>query len=173
MVLAVPETPAKGECIMSIERVPMTPNGHRKLQEELKRLKTVERQEVIKLIEYARSLGDLSENAEYETAKQRQSFVEGRIQELESKLSRAEVIDPALLKNKDRVTFGVSVELENLDTGETVTYQLVGPDESEPENGFISITSPIGRALIGKSIDDEVVVNAPGGVREFIVLKIS
>lgn len=151
----------------------MTPNGHRKLQEELKRLKTVERQEVIKLIEYARSLGDLSENAEYETAKQRQSFVEGRIQELESKLSRAEVIDPALLKNKDRVTFGVSVELENLDTGETVTYQLVGPDESEPENGFISITSPIGRALIGKSIDDEVVVNAPGGVREFIVLKIS
>ncbi|HML95137.1 MAG TPA: transcription elongation factor GreA [Thermodesulfobacteriota bacterium] len=158
---------------MSIERVPMTPNGHRKLQEELKRLKTVERQEVIKLIEYARSLGDLSENAEYETAKQRQSFVEGRIQELESKLSRAEVIDPAALKNKDRVTFGVSVKLENLDTGETVTYQLVGPDESEPENGFISITSPIGRALIGKSIDDEVVVNAPGGVREFIVLEIS
>lgn len=158
---------------MSIERVPMTPNGHRKLQEELKRLKTVERQEVIKLIEYARSLGDLSENAEYETAKQRQSFVEGRIQELESKLSRAEVIDPATLKNKDRVTFGVSVKLENLETGETVSYQLVGADESEPENGFISITSPIGRALIGKSIDDEVIVNAPGGVREFVVLEIS
>lgn len=158
---------------MSIERVPMTPNGHRKLQEELKRLKTVERQEVIKLIEYARSLGDLSENAEYETAKQRQSFVEGRIQELESKLSRAEVIDPATLRNKDRVTFGVSVKLENLETGETVSYQLVGPDESEPENGFISITSPIGRALIGKSIDDEVIVNAPGGVREFVVLEIS
>ena len=171
--MAAPETPAKGECIMSIERVPMTPNGHRKLQEELKRLKTVERQEVIKLIEFARSLGDLSENAEYETAKQRQSFVEGRIQELESKLSRAEVIDPATLKNKDRVTFGVSVKLENLDTGETVSYQLVGPDESEPENGMISITSPIGRALIGKSIDDEVTVNAPGGVREFIVLEIS
>ena len=151
----------------------MTPNGHRKLQEELKRLKTVERQEVIKLIEYARSLGDLSENAEYETAKQRQSFVEGRIQELESKLSRAEVIDPATLKNKDRVTFGVSVKLENLETGETVSYQLVGADESEPENGFISITSPIGRALIGKSIDDEVIVNAPGGIREFVVLEIS
>ena len=151
----------------------MTPNGHKKLQEELKRLKTVERQEVIKLIEYARSLGDLSENAEYETAKQRQSFVEGRIQELESKLSRAEVIDPATLKNKDRVTFGVSVKLENLETGETVSYQLVGADESEPENGFISITSPIGRALIGKSVDDEVVVNAPGGVREFLVLEIS
>ena len=151
----------------------MTPNGHRKLQEELKRLKTVERQEVIKLIEYARSLGDLSENAEYETAKQRQSFVEGRIQELESKLSRAEVIDPAELRNKDRVTFGVKVRLENLETGEEVSYQLVGPDESEPENGFISISSPIGRALIGKSVDEEVTVHAPGGVREFIILEIA
>lgn len=158
---------------MSIERVPMTPNGHKKLQEELHRLKTVERPEVIKLIEYARSLGDLSENAEYETAKNRQSFVEGRIQELESKLSRAEIIDPAELKNKDRVTFGLYVKLEDLDTGETVTYQLVGPDESEPENGMISITSPIGRALIGKQVDEEAVVRAPGGIREFLVLDIS
>lgn len=158
---------------MSIERVPMTPNGHKKLQEELHRLKTIERPEVIKLIEYARSLGDLSENAEYETAKNRQSFVEGRIQELESKLSRAEIIDPAELKNKDRVTFGLHVKLEDLDTGETVTYQLVGPDESEPENGMISITSPIGRALIGKQVDEDVVVQAPGGVREFVVLDIS
>ncbi len=158
---------------MSIERVPMTPNGHKKLQEELHRLKTVERPEVIKLIEYARSLGDLSENAEYETAKQRQSFVEGRIQELDSKLSRAEIIDPAELKNKDRVTFGLHVKLEDLDTGDTVSYQLVGPDESEPENGMISITSPIGRALIGKQVDDDVVVQAPGGVREFVVLDIS
>ena len=158
---------------MSIERVPMTPNGHKKLQEELHRLKTVERPEVIKLIEYARSLGDLSENAEYETAKNRQSFVEGRIQELESKLSRAEIIDPAELKNKDRVTFGLYVKLEDLDTGETVTFQLVGPDESEPENGMISITSPIGRALIGKQVDEEAVVRAPGGIREFLVLDIS
>lgn len=158
---------------MSIDRVPMTPNGHKKLQEELHRLKTIERPEVIKLIEYARSLGDLSENAEYETAKNRQSFVEGRIQELESKLSRAEIIDPAELKNKDRVTFGLHVKLEDLDTGETVTYQLVGPDESEPENGMISITSPIGRALIGKQVDEDVVVQAPGGVREFVVLDIS
>jgi len=158
---------------VSIERVPMTPNGHKKLQEELHRLKTVERPEVIKLIEYARSLGDLSENAEYETAKNRQSFVEGRIQELESKLSRAEIIDPAELKNKDRVTFGLYVKLEDLDTGETVTYQLVGPDESEPENGMISITSPIGRALIGKQVDEEAVVRAPGGIREFLVLDIS
>ena len=158
---------------MSIDRVPMTPNGHKKLQEKLHRLKTIERPEVIKSIEYARSLGDLSENAEYETAKNRQSFVEGRIQELDSKLSRAEIIDPAELKNKDRVTFGLHVKLEDLNTGETVTYQLVGPDESEPENGMISITSPIGRALIGKQVDDDVVVQAPGGVREFVVLDIS
>ncbi|MCZ6790424.1 MAG: transcription elongation factor GreA [Candidatus Dadabacteria bacterium] len=156
-----------------MDRVPMTPNGHKKLQEELHRLKTIERPEVIKSIEYARSLGDLSENAEYETAKNRQSFVEGRIQELDSKLSRAEIIDPAELKNKDRVTFGLHVKLEDLDTGEAVTYQLVGPDESEPENGMISITSPIGRALIGKQVDDDVVVQAPGGVREFVVLDIS
>jgi transcription elongation factor GreA len=158
---------------MTIERVPMTPQGYKKLQEELRRLKTVERYEVIKLIEFARSLGDLSENAEYETAKQRQSFVEGRIQELESKIGRAEIIDPAELKDKNRVTFGVKVKLENVDTGETVTYQLVGPDESEPDHGLISITSPIGKALIGKQVDDDVQVQAPGGMREFVVLEIS
>lgn len=158
---------------MSTERVPITPNGLKKLQAELHRLKTVERPEVIKLIEYARSLGDLSENAEYETAKDRQSFVEGRIQELDSKISRAEVIDPADLTNKDRVTFGIKVTLEDLDTGDTVSYQLVGADESEPENGLISITSPIGRALIGKEVDDDVVVQAPGGRREFVVLEIN
>ena len=158
---------------MSVERVPMTPKGYKKLQEELRKLKTVERPEVIKMIEYARSLGDLSENAEYETAKDKQSFVEGRIQELESKLSRAEIIDPDELTNKDRVTFGLKVKLEDQDTGDTVIYQLVGPDESEPENGLISITSPIGRALIGKQIDDDVTVQAPGGIREFVVLDIS
>ncbi len=158
---------------MTTERVPITPNGLKKLQAELRRLKTVERPEVIKLIEYARSLGDLSENAEYETAKNRQSFVEGRIQELDSKISRAEVIDPAELTNKDRVTFGIKVTLEDLDTGETVSYQLVGADESEPENGLISITSPIGRALIGKEVDDDVIVQAPGGKREFVVLEIN
>ncbi|KAB2832367.1 MAG: transcription elongation factor GreA [Candidatus Dadabacteria bacterium] len=156
-----------------MERVPMTPQGYKKLQEELRRLKTVDRQEVIKLIEFARSLGDLSENAEYETAKQRQSFVEGRIQELESKIGRAEIIDPAELKDRNRVTFGLKVKLENVDTGETVTYQLVGPDESEPDRGLISITSPIGKALIGKQVDDDVQVQAPGGVREFVVLEIS
>ncbi len=157
---------------MSIERVPITPGGYKKLQAELHNLKTVERPSVIKQIEYARSLGDLSENAEYETAKDRQSFVEGRIQELESKLSRADIIDPENLPNKDRVMFGVRVKLENLDTGEVVTYQLVGADESEPENGLISITSPIGKALIGKQVDDDVAVQAPGGLREFVVLDI-
>ena len=157
---------------MSIDRVPITPNGYKKLQEELHHLKTVERQEVIKAIEYARSLGDLSENAEYETAKDRQSFVEGRIQELESKLSRAEIIDPTTIKNKERVVFGLKVTIEDIETEEQRTYQLVGADETDPDNGQISITSPIGRALIGKEIDDDVQVQTPGGLREFIVISI-
>ncbi|MEM4409677.1 MAG: transcription elongation factor GreA [Candidatus Caldarchaeum sp.] len=157
---------------MTTERVPITPNGYRKLQEELKRLKTVERPKVIQMIEYARSLGDLSENAEYETAKQRQSFIEGRIQEVESKLARADVIDPEKIANKDRVVFGARVTLEDIETGAILTYQLVGPDESDPEQGLISITSPIGRALVGKRTDEEVQVKTPGGVREFIVLSI-
>lgn len=157
---------------MSIERIPITPNGYKKLQEELRRLKTIERPSVIKMIEFARSLGDLSENAEYETAKQRQSFVEGRIQELESRISRAEVIDPADLPTKDRVMFGVTVTIEDIDNGNKATYQLVGADESEPESGLISVTSPIGRALIGKRVDDEVRVQTPGGIREFVILEI-
>lgn len=155
-----------------MERIPITPEGYNRLQKELHNLKTVERKEVIKQIEYARSLGDLSENAEYESAKDRQSFVEGRIQELESKLSRAEIIDPRKITNKDRVVFGLRVKLENAETGETFTYQLVGPDESDVEKGMISITSPIGRALIGKHLDDEVQVNTPGGMREFVILDI-
>lgn len=155
-----------------MERVPITPEGYNRLQKELHNLKTVERKEVIKQIEYARSLGDLSENAEYESAKDRQSFVEGRIQELESKLSRAEIIDPRKITNKDRIVFGLRVKLENAETGETFTYQLVGPDESDVDKGMISITSPIGRALIGKHLDDEVQVNTPGGMREFLILDI-
>lgn len=157
---------------MSAERVPITPQGYKKLQEELHRLKTVERQGVIKLIEHARSLGDLSENAEYETAKDKQSFVEGRIQELESKLGRAEIIDPEEINSKDRVVFGLKVTIEDVETGDERTYQLLGPDESDPDNGCISITSPIGRALIGKEIDDEVQVRTPGGLREFIIVDI-
>jgi len=157
---------------MTAPRVPITPNGFKKLQAELKRLISVDRPEVIKMIEYARSLGDLSENAEYETAKHRQSFIEGRIQELEGKIARADVIDPEKLTNKERVTFGVRVTIEDAESGDKLTYQLVGPDESEPEKGMISITSPIGRALIGKRLDDEVQVMTPGGAREFIVLDI-
>jgi transcription elongation factor GreA len=157
---------------MSTDRVPITPEGYKRLQEELHRMKTVERPQVIKMIEHARSLGDISENAEYETAKDRQSFVEGRIQELENRIARAEIIDPAKLLNKDRVMFGVRVTLEEIETGKTVNYQLVGPDESEPENGLISVTSPIGRALLGKRVDEEVRVQTPGGIREFVVLEI-
>ncbi len=155
-----------------MHRVPITPQGYKKLQEELHRLKTVERPQVIKLIEQARAFGDLSENAEYESAKDRQGFIEARIKELESKLARAEVIDPSTLPNKDRVMFGVRVTLEEVDSGNVVTYQLVGPDESEPEKGLISVTSPIGRALLGKRVDDEVRVQTPGGIREFVILKI-
>jgi len=158
---------------MAIERVPMTPNGYEKLKKELHNLLTVERPSVIKMISDARDFGDLSENAEYEAAKERQSFVEGRIQELESKISRAEVIDPAKLSNKDRVTFGVTVKLEDLDSGEEVVYQIVGPDETEPENGMISITSPIGRALLGKHLDEDVSVRTPGCLRALVVLEIS
>lgn len=157
---------------MSEGRIPITPKGYQKLKKELHRLKTVDRQEVIKAIEFARSLGDLSENAEYATAKDRQSFVEGRIQELEYKLGAAEIIDPDKLTNKNRVVFGVFVTLEDIDTGEIVKYQLIGPDETEPDNGRISITSPIGKALIGKEVDDEVQVRAPGGIREFIIMEI-
>lgn len=157
---------------MSFERVPMTPNGYEKLKNELHKLITVERPNVIKLIEQARAFGDLSENAEYDSAKDRQGFIEGRIQELESKIARAEVIDPDSLPNKDRVMFGVKVKLENLDNGDELTYQLVGPDETDPDLGLISVTSPIGRALMGKYPDDEVQVRTPGGLREFIILEI-
>ncbi|MDE0159906.1 MAG: transcription elongation factor GreA [Candidatus Dadabacteria bacterium] len=157
---------------MSVQRVLITPDGWRKLRDELHRLKTVERQEVIKLIEYARSLGDLSENAEYETAKQRQSFIEGRIQEIEDRLGRAEVIDPEKITARDRVVFGLTVTVEDIDSGDIKKYKLVGEDESEPENGFISVTSPVGSALIGKRVDDEIQVRAPGGIKEFLVINI-
>ncbi len=158
---------------MSVERVPMTPGGYKKLKEELHKLKTVDRQEVIKAISFARSLGDLSENAEYETAKNKQSFIEGRIQEVDAKIGRAEVIDPAKITIKDRVVFGLSATLEDVESGDVLTYQIVGEDETDPDNGIISISSPIGRALIGKEIDDDVQVRTPGGIREFIVVDIN
>ena len=158
---------------MSVERFPMTPGGYKKLKEELHKLKTVDRQEVIELIAYARSLGDLSENAEYETAKDKQSFIEGRIQEVEAKIARAEVIDPTKITNKDRVVFGLTATLEDAESGDVLKYQIVGEDETDPDNGIISISSPIGRALIGKEIDEDVQVRTPGGVREFIIIDIN
>ncbi len=157
---------------MSVQRVLITPDGWKKLRDELHRLKTVERQEVIKLIEYARSLGDLSENAEYETAKQKQSFIEGRIQDIEDRLGRAEVIDPEKITARDRVVFGLTVTVEDIDSGDIKKYKLVGEDESAPENGFISVTSPVGSALIGKRVDDEIQVRVPGGIKEFLVIDI-
>lgn len=151
------------------ERIPITPEGYKKLRDELERLKNVERPDVIKQIEYARSLGDLSENAEYETAKNKQSMVEGRIKDLEAKVGLSEVIDPAQIKTRDKAVFGLTVTVEDIETGEESKYQLVGPDETDPDKGLISITSPIGRALIGKQVDDEIKVTVPGGVREFVI----
>ena len=157
---------------MSTQRVLITPGGWKKLRDELHRLKTVERQAVIRLIEYARSLGDLSENAEYETAKQKQSFIEGKILDIEGRLGRAEVIDPEKITARDRVVFGLTVTVEDVDSGEIKKYKLVGEDESEPEEGFISVTSPVGSALIGKRVDDEIQVRVPGGIKEFLVINI-
>ncbi len=154
------------------DRIPITPGGYEKLKRELTHLKDVERPDVIKQIEYARSLGDLSENAEYETAKNKQSMVEGKIKDIEAKLGLAEIIDPKLIMKKDKVVFGLTITIEDTETGDTKKYQLVGPDETDPDKGLISVTSPIGKALVGKEVDDEVKVMAPGGVREFVVMGI-
>ncbi|WP_462137248.1 transcription elongation factor GreA [Candidatus Mycalebacterium sp.] len=154
------------------DRIPITPGGYERLKEELVHLKNVERPEVIKQLEYARSLGDLSENAEYEAAKDKQSMIEGRIKDVESKIGLAEIIDPVQIKNKDKVVFGLTVTVEDIETGEAKKYQLVGPDETDPDSGLISITSPIGKALVGRELDDEVKVMAPGGMRELVITAI-
>lgn len=155
-------------------RVPLTVNGAEALKAELHRLKTVDRPNVIAAIAEARSHGDLSENAEYDAAKERQSFIEGRIAEVEAKLSNAHVIDPkTLAADADgRVVFGATVELENLSNGDIVTYQVVGDDEAEIKHGKISISSPIARALIGKYAGDTVEVQAPGGMHEYEVIDV-
>lgn len=145
-------------------KVPITRAGYEALKRELEHLKAVERPQNIKAIEEARAHGDLSENAEFDAAKDRQSFLEGRISELGYKLSNAEIIDPERLP-KDRAMFGSRVLLENVDTGEEITYQLVGTDESNIKNGKISISSPLGRAIIGKKPGEEVLLQAPGGKR--------
>ena len=152
--------------------VPITVHGAQLLKDELHRLKHVERPAVINAISEARAQGDLSENAEYDAAKERQSFIEGRIADLEGKLSAAQIIDPKLLDAEGRVVFASTVTLEDLDSGDKVTYQIVGEDEADLKQMKISISSPIARALIGKYAGDEVDVQAPGGVRSYEVLEV-
>jgi transcription elongation factor GreA len=155
-----------------MSKIPLTVNGAELLRNELHRLKTVERPNVIAAIAEARSHGDLSENAEYDAAKERQSFIEGRIAEIEAKLANAQVIDPKLLDADGRIVFGATVDLEDLENSDKVTYQIVGDDEADIKLGKISISSPISRALIGKSPGDVAEVQAPGGIREYEVLDV-
>ena len=154
-----------------MERTPITRQGYEKLKMELDRLKTVERPENIKAIEEARSHGDLSENAEFEAAKDRQGFIEGRINELAYKLANADIIDPDTVSS-DKVIFASRVVLENIDTAESVEYQIVGPDESDIEKGMISVSSPLGKAMLGKMPGDEITVQAPGGKRCYELIEI-
>ena len=153
--------------------IPITKRGAEKLKAELHRLKTVDRPWVINAIAEARAQGDLSENAEYEAAKDRQGFIEGRIQEVEGKLSAAQIIDPSTLDAGGRVVFGATVELEDEDSGALVTYQIVGEDEADLKLGLINICSPIARALIGKEEGDTAEVQAPGGIRRYEVVAVS
>jgi len=155
-----------------VNKVPITREGLEKLREQLRHILTVERPKNIKAIEEARSHGDLNENAEYHAAKERQSLLGAKINELETAINTSEVIEIDELRG-ERIVFGTKVELENLANGRKVIYQLVGPYESEPESGKISVTSPLGKALIGKEEGDTVKINTPGGIQEFDVLEIS
>jgi transcription elongation factor GreA len=155
-----------------MSKIPLTVNGAEQLRAELHRLKTIERPSVIAAIAEARSHGDLSENAEYDAAKERQGFIEGRIKEVESKLGNAQIIDPKLLDADGRVVFGSTVDLEDIDAGNQVVYQIVGDDEADLKSGKISLNSPVARALIGKYAGDVAEVHTPGGVREYEVLDV-
>lgn len=155
-----------------MNKVPLTLRGAELLKEELQRLKSVERPAVIEAIAEARSHGDLSENAEYDAAKERQAFVEGRIAELEGKLSNAQIINPSELDAEGRIVFGTTVELMDLETEEEVTYQIVGDDEADIKFAKVSVNSPIARALIGKEAGDVAEVMAPGGIREYEILDV-
>ncbi len=153
-------------------KIPLTVKGAELMRAELQQLKTVERPKVIASIQEARTHGDLSENAEYDAAKERQSFIEGRIVELEGKLANAQIIDPAHVDADGRCVFGATVDLEEVGSGETVTYQIVGDDEADIKSGKISISSPIARALIGKYSGDVAEVKAPGGIKEYEILDV-
>jgi transcription elongation factor GreA len=154
-----------------MERVPMTPEGYQKMKEEIERLLKVERTKNIKDIAEARSHGDLSENAEYHAARERQSFIEGRIQELQTKLSRAEVIDSSQI-NQSRVAFGARVKVIDIEADEEYLFHLVGSEEADVKNGKISVTSPVGRALIGKEVGDVAIVKAPARTIEYEIMGI-
>lgn len=155
-----------------MQRHPMTPEGHKRLSETLKHLKEVVRPQIVKDIEEARAHGDLSENSEYEDAKERQSLTEGRVRDMESKLTAAEIIDVTKLEPSDRVVFGVTVVVEDSETEVEARYRIVGEDESDVKKGLISVLSPIARALIGREVDDEVTVRAPGGDRKMVIIEV-
>jgi transcription elongation factor GreA len=152
--------------------IPITKVGAEKLKAELHQLKTVERPWVINAISEARAQGDLSENAEYDAAKDRQGFIEGRIQEIEGKLSFAQIIDPSVMDAGGKVVFGSTIELEDEDTGDKVTYQIVGEDEADIKFGRVNISSPIARALIGKDEGDTAEVQAPGGIKRYEIIAV-
>ena len=154
-----------------VERIPMSQTGYHKMRDELERLTRVERPDIVKAIEIARAHGDLKENAEYHAAKERQSLTEGKVLEFRDKLSRSEVIDCSTV-SCERVVFGTVVTLVDMDTDEEVTYQLLGPEESDVKKGSISVLSPLGRSMLGKEIGDEILTKTPGGVREFEVIDI-
>lgn len=154
------------------QRVPMTPGSHQRLQEELKHLIRVERPKVVNEIAVARDHGDLSENAEYDAAKEKQGMIEGRIQELNSKIARAQVIDPSEL-DAENIVFGATVTMLDVDTEQEVTYQIVGEEEADIKAGKISVTSPVGKALIGHHVDDEVRIKVPSGVKLYEIIDIT
>jgi transcription elongation factor GreA len=152
---------------------PMTAKGAANLRAELEQLKTVKRPEIVHAIAEAREHGDLKENAEYHAAREQQGFCEGRIQDIEAKLSNAQIIDVSKIANNGKVIFGATVTILNVDTDEEVTYQIVGDDESDIKKNLISINSPIARGLVGKSLDDEISITTPGGVIDYEIIKVS
>lgn len=168
----IQSTPCYFRHIMSDDKIPMTIEGKRLLEEEVKYLTQVERPKIVAAIEHARSMGDLSENADYSAAKERQSFIEGRIQEINGKFARSQVIDLSTIKT-DKIVFGATVILEEQESGTNITYQIVGVDEADIKKNKVSITSPLSRSLIGKKEGDEVEVNAPKGKINYSVVKIS